>query len=139
MAASALAGKSKHPVDRELAKTLGSTFRLWNKLKTIMAKKFAPVSEEWGYSSQSTGWSLQLKRNKRAILYLTPCQGYFLASFALGEKAVQAAHASGLPTSILTTIDKATKYVEGRGVRLMVKKAKDVRHIEQLAEIKMAN
>jgi hypothetical protein len=139
MALSAFADKSKHPVDRELAKTLGSTFVLWNKLKMLIVAKFAPVSEEWGYSSQSIGWGLRLKQDKRAILYMTPCQGYFLASFALGEQAVQAAHASGLPPSILTAIDSATKYAEGRGVRLVVKTAKDVRNIETLAAIKMAN
>ncbi len=139
MALSAFDNKSKHPVDKELAKTLGSTFLLWNKLKTRIVAKFAPVSEEWGYSSQSMGWGLRLKRDKRAILYMTPCQGYFLTSFALGEKAVQAAHASGLPTSILTAIDGATKYTEGRGVRLVVKTAKDMRNIEKLAAIKMAN
>lgn len=139
MALSAFDDKSKQPREKELAKMLGRTFDLWIKLKTVIAAKFPPVSEEWGYSSQSTGWGLRLKRDKRAILYMTPCQGYFLASFALGEKAVQAAHGSDLPTAVLTTIDSATKYAEGRGIRLAVKTAKDVRNVEKLAAIKMAN
>jgi hypothetical protein len=80
-----------------------------------------------------------LKRKKRTVLYMTPGKGYFLASFALGEKAVQAAHRSGLPDSVLNIIDGARKYAEGRGVRLEVRTKKDMENIKRLAAIKMAN
>ena len=69
---------------------------------------------------------------------MTPCEGYFLASFALGEKAVKAAHDSDLPTSVLRVIDSAKKYAEGRGVRLEVRNARAVRNVEKLAVIKMS-
>jgi len=81
---------------------------------------------------------LRLKHKKRAVLYMTPCEGYFLASFALGEKAVQAAHDSNLPASVVQLIDGAKKYAEGRGVRLKVTSTRDVRYIEKLAIIKMS-
>ena len=68
---------------------------------------------------------------------MTPCEGYFLASFALGEKAVKAAHDSDLPTSVLRVIS-AKKYAEGRGVRLEVRNARAVRNVEKLAVIKMS-
>jgi hypothetical protein len=70
---------------------------------------------------------------------MTPCEGYFLASFALGEKAVKVAHASDLPAPVLEVIDGAKKYAEGRGVRLEVRAPEDVRSVEKLAIIKMAN
>jgi hypothetical protein len=70
---------------------------------------------------------------------MTPCAGHFLASFALGEKAVRAAHEAKLPSSLLKIIDSAKKYAEGRGVRLKVTSARDVRNIEKLAVIKMSN
>lgn len=57
----------------------------------------------------------------------------------LGEKAVKAAHESDLPISVLKVIDGATKYAEGRGMRLEVRSAEDVRNVEKLAVIKMAN
>jgi hypothetical protein len=62
-----------------------------------------------------------------------------LASFALGDKAVKAAHESDLPASILKIIDSARKYAEGRGVRIEVRSAEDVCNVEKLAVIKMAN
>jgi hypothetical protein len=68
---------------------------------------------------------------------MVPCEGYFLASFALGEKAVVAAHASDLPVSVLEVIDSAKKYAEGRGVRIEVRNPQDVSHVEKLAIIKM--
>ncbi|HVP27485.1 MAG TPA: DUF3788 domain-containing protein [Candidatus Bathyarchaeia archaeon] len=131
--------KSRPPQDDDLAIALGRTFVFWNELKRLVASRFAPLSVEWGFSSKKTGWGLRLKREKRTILYMTPCKGYFLASFALGEKAVEAAHKSDLPASALKVIDSAKKYAEGRGVRLEVRSVEDVCNVEKLAVIKMAN
>ena len=139
MTLSAFDDKSRLPQDDDLAATLGSTFVFWNELKRLLASRFAPMSIEWGFASKKTGWGLRLKREKRTILYMTPCEGYFIASFALGEKAVKAAHESDLPVSVLEVIDSAKKYAEGRGVRLEVRSAEDVRNVEKLAVIKMAN
>lgn len=139
MALSAFDDESRQPQDDDLAATLGSTFALWNELRRFLASKFAPLSADWGFTSKKTGWGLRLKHEKRAILYMTPCNGYFLASFALGEKAVKAAHESDLPVSVLRAIDNAQKYAEGRGVRLEVRSVEDVHNVEKLAIIKMAN
>ena len=139
MALSAFDEKSRPPREGELASTLGSSFALWNELKKRIASRFTPLSIEWGFSSKTTGWGLRLKQEKRAVLYMTPCKGYFLASFALGEKAVKAAKTSGLPAPVLAVIESAKKYAEGRGVRLEVRSARDIQDIEKLAQIKMAN
>jgi len=69
---------------------------------------------------------------------LTPRDGHFLSSFALGEKAVKAANEDDLPESVLKVIDNAKKYAEGRGVRLEVRNGRDVRNVEKLAVIKMS-
>ncbi|HEY3274582.1 MAG TPA: DUF3788 domain-containing protein [Methanocella sp.] len=137
MALSAFDDKSKQPQEADLKVTLGSAYPQWNDLKKLITTTYAPVSVEWGFASKSTGWGLRLKRDNRAILYMTPCKGCFLASFALGENAVKAAHESDLPASVLAVIDGAKKYAEGRGVRLEVRSAEDVRNIEKLAVVKM--
>lgn len=138
MALSAFDDKSKTPGDDDLAVMLGSTFSHWNELKAIIASRYSPISFEWGYASKSTGWGLRAKGEKRTILYMTPCKGYFLASFTLGEKAVKAAHVSALPPSILEVIDGAKRYVEGRAVRLEVRSIEDAKNIEKFAIVKMA-
>jgi hypothetical protein len=60
-------------------------------------------------------------------LYLIPCKSHFIAAFVLGEKAVKAVNKSDLPASILERINKAKKYVEGRGISIEVRNKKDLR------------
>lgn len=138
MALSIFDDKSNSPTDVDLESALKGSFVFWNELKEQIASGFTPLTFEWGFTSKSTGWGLRLKHKERIILYMTPCEGYFLASFALGEKAVQAARNSELPASIVQVVDSARKYAEGRGVRLKVTSARDVRSIEKLAIIKMS-
>jgi hypothetical protein len=139
MALSAFDDRSRPPRDEDLEEKLGKALVHWNELKSRLASRFGPLSEDWGFSSKATGWGLRLKRRERTVLYMTPCEGYLLASFALGEKAVKAALGSDLPPSVLKVIDGARKYAEGRGVRIEVRNAGDVRNVEKLAAIKMDN
>jgi uncharacterized protein DUF3788 len=139
MALSAFDDKSRQPSDQQLTAILGSSSVPWNELRRVIASRFDPVSEEWGFTSKSTGWGLRLKQKARIILYMTPCRGYFLVSFALGEKAVKAAHESDLPIAILKIIDSAKKYAEGRGVRLEIRNSDEVESVAKLAAIKIAN
>jgi hypothetical protein len=138
MALSIFDDKTKPPKDAELATALKDSFLFWNELKKLIALRFKPLSIEWGYTSKTTGWGMRLKNRERTILYMTPRDGHFLASFALGEKAVKAAHEDDLPLSVLKIVDNAKKYAEGRGVRLEVRDGRDVRNVEKLAAIKMS-
>ncbi len=139
MALSVFADRSHQPDDEEVARVLASTAALWNELRAAIAARFGPVSETWGCSGKSTGWGLRVAGPKRTVLYLTPQDGSFLASFALGERAVGAARDAGLSATVLDAIDAAPRYAEGRGVRLAVRSAGDVREIVRLAEVKMAH
>ena len=82
---------------------------------------------------------LRLKRKDRAIVYLLPCQEYFTASFALGDRAVQAASKSGLPDHVLKLIAGARRYAEGTAVRVDVRSRQDREVVVVLARIKLAN
>lgn len=139
MALSVFDDKSRQPTEADLARVLKGSFIFWNELKKRIASKFAPLTYEWGFSSKSTGWGLRLKHRERIILYMTPCDGYFLASFALGEKAVEAARAGNVPTSTMKVIESAKRYAEGRGVRLRVTSTREVGNVEKLAVIKMSS
>jgi hypothetical protein len=72
-------------------------------------------------------------------MYLTPCKGYFIAGFVLGEKAVRAAGEAGLDESTLSLIESARKYAEGRAVRIEVRRKRDRDQVIKLAAIKMEN
>jgi hypothetical protein len=118
---------------------LGRSSALWKKLRDHLASEYEPLTEKWNFSGKKWGWALQLKHKKRTVVYMTPCEGYFVVGFALGERAVKAAHASRLPKTALAIIDTATKYAEGRAIRIEVKTKRDLDNIVKLAAIKMAN
>jgi hypothetical protein len=139
MALSAFDDKLKRPSAGDLKRSLGRTSAHWDDLTAHIATEYAPLDETWNFSGANWGWSLRLKRKKRTVLYMTPCKGHFLVGFVLGEKAVKAAHESGLPDSVLTVIDQAKKYVEGRSVRIEIRNKKDIAIAKKLAAIKMAN
>ncbi len=139
MALSIFDDRTHQPDDADLALVLTGTYELWNELRAAIAARFGPVTETWGFSSASTGWGLRLAGPKRTVLHLTPLRGSFLASFALGERAVSTARAAGLSSAVLEAIAAAPRYAEGRGVRLAVRSAGDVPDIVRLAEVKMAH
>jgi hypothetical protein len=138
MALSAFDGKSRPPSPAELKKVLGKSAGLWDQLISHITESSPPITEQWNFSGAKFGWSLRLRRKDRIVLYMTPQAGVFLVGIVLGEKAAKAAHESSLPDSVLTLIDGAPRYAEGRGIRLAVATRRDLLAVKQLAALKMA-
>ena len=139
MALSVFDDKLTPPTEASLKQALGESFAIWNKLKKVLAANYPPVSFEWGFTSKSTGWGMRIKQKERVIFYMTPCEGYFLASLALGDKAVKAAQESNLPNKVLKIIAGSRRYAEGTGVRLEIRSMSDVPIVEKLAAIKLSH
>jgi hypothetical protein len=126
------------PTESALAAVLGRARGSWARLRAALQTAHGPLNEEWHFAGKAFGWSLRLKQRKRVLVYMLPCRSHFLASFALGEKACRAARTVGLPASILTLIEAAPKYAEGRGVRIPVRTRKDVDHVLLVVSLKAA-
>jgi hypothetical protein len=139
VALSALDDRTQPPTDQSLRDVLGRASDLWTALRNGLQADHGPLAEEWNFAGTKYGWSLRLKQKKRALVYLTPCHSSFLASFALGEKACRVARASGLPAPILELIERAPKYAEGRGVRIPVRRRRDLAGVRKLVAIKAEN
>jgi hypothetical protein len=137
--ANAFLGKPGAPTDAELSAELGSSKALWDRLLADLARERDLTDGEWNSYSRKAGWSLRLRRGKRNIVYLSPGRGCFMASFALGDKAVQAARDSGLPARAIAIIDAARRYAEGTAVRIDVKTPADVAMVTKLAGIKLTH
>jgi uncharacterized protein DUF3788 len=134
----AFLGMSRRPTEADLRKELGASKDVWDRLVGDLSTEHG-LTLDWGSSSKKAGWSLRLKRGERKIVYLSPFHGCFGASFALGDKAVQAARKSGLPQKALAIIDRARKYAEGTGVRIEVQGPEDLVIVKKLAAIKLDN
>lgn len=136
---SAFDDKSKEPTKRRLRTILGRTSAHWDNLIAHIAGEYSPLDETWKFAGAAWGWSLCLKHKKRTVLYMTPCNKHFIVGFALGEKAVKAAQASDLPVEMLSLIDEAKEYAEGRAVRLEIRDERDLDSVKAIVAIKMAN
>jgi len=137
MALSHFGDKAHRPSEDEVRTALGPTYALWQEVEQLVTSAAPAAAREWGYTGASTGWGLRLKQGKRVLLYMTPGDAHFLASLALGEKAVAAAYQQRLPAPVLKLLDEAPKYAEGRGVRLAVRHPHDVCHVAHLIALKV--
>jgi Protein of unknown function (DUF3788) len=138
MIVNAFIDKPETPADEEVTAALGRTKRLWDQVVREPAV-CGVTTQEWNSYSPKAGWALRLKRKERAIVYRLPCRGSFMASFALRDKAVQAARLSGLPPEVLRIVDEARRYAEGTAVRIEVRSAADVIVVKKLVAAKLAN
>jgi hypothetical protein len=86
MALSAFENKSSPPNEDELADVLGDASDLWYGLIAYAESRYEPLIKRWQYAGKDWGWAAQLKQKKRALLYLTPCKGFFYAGLVLGER-----------------------------------------------------
>jgi hypothetical protein len=134
----AFIGQAKEPTDRELAAALGAAKTLWDQLAAELTGEHK-LTLEWSSYSIKAGWSLRLKRGSRNIVYLSPSRSGFMASFALGDKAIRAARAGKFPKHVLKIIAEAKKYAEGTAVRMVVSGSEDVAVVKELAKIKLEN
>jgi hypothetical protein len=137
MTLSAFADATTRPDEQTLAATLGRSVAAWRALIARLHDAIPGLSETWGYAGAAYGWSLRLAHDKRNLVYMTPCERYFLASFALGEKACTAARDAGLSAATLALIESAPRYAEGRGVRVPVRTLADVQQVIRLARLKL--
>ena len=137
MALSIFEEKLKVPETKELAEVLNGTFRWWNTIKDFVFKSYPDATEEWNYSGKNYGWGFRLRDAKRVIIYMTPCDRYFKASFVLGERAFNEALDSDLTEETLFVIKTAKVYAEGIGVRLDIKDEELVDDVKKLVSIKL--
>jgi hypothetical protein len=133
---SAFSDKAHPPDEEDLRAVLGAAYPAWSALLSAVTCRIPAITPLWGYTSKSTGWGLRLRHPSRVIVYMTPCDGHFLVSFVLGEKAVVQAHAARLPDVVLSAVDSAPRYAEGRGFRIRVSEVAQVAPLATLARIK---
>lgn len=133
------AGQTKQPTEAYAAAALGNCYQLWEHLVTDLKEELGIDTAEWHTYSVKMGWSLRLQAKKRNIVYLGPREGWFLASFALGDKAIAVARKSGLGSRVLRIIAESKRYPEGTAVRIEVRSESDLLTVKQLAKIKIEN
>jgi hypothetical protein len=139
MALSVFTKQEKSPEEEDLMDALGKNYKLWIELKSFVSKEYPGAKEEWKFGGKNFGWGFRLNDKKRVIIYMTPCENYFLTSFVFGQKATDEAMKSKISKDILGIIKSAKVYAEGRGFRIEIKDNKIIPDIKKLVKIKLAN
>jgi hypothetical protein len=137
MKPNAFIGQNRKPTEKQLAEALGPAGAAWDGALESIGKGNG-LTPEWKSYSIKTGWSLRLKRKERNIVYLSPWRGGFQVLFIFGDKAMAAVRSAKWPQRVRKILNEAPRYPEGTGVRLEIKKPKDIEPVKQLAAIKLA-
>jgi len=130
--------KSQIPTDLELREALGEKYELWMAIRDRVYEKYPEGSEEWNFPGKKYGWSYRIKDKKRAIVYLLPRDQAFLAAFVFGGRAFEAILKSEVSEQIISDLEVAKVYAEGRGVRIPVPDRTILKDIYSLIDIKLA-
>ncbi len=120
MEANAFIGKTKKPTEGELSKALGPAKLVWDQFIAELTTENGADGGEWSSYSAKAGWALRLKKKKRTIVWLSPCEKCFRAAFILGDRAMKATKEIALPARVKELLEEAPKYAEGTGVRISV-------------------
>ena len=139
MVGSLFTDKSKVPDDPALSRALGNRAGLWKAIERELRAALGDLDVEWKHYGAKSGWIMKLLWKKRNLFFLTPGDGRFRVAFVFSEKAVEAIAAGGFAEPLITELQAARKYAEGRGLRIEVGSDADVRTVVALAKIKSAS
>jgi hypothetical protein len=122
------------PEDADIARTLGSAFAAFDRLRALRPT----VTAEWRRYSKKSPWTLKVVEGKRTLYYLTPTDGSLTVSIILGERATEAVLAAdGITERVKTDLRQARPYLEGRGIRVPVASTADTELVARLVAIKL--
>jgi hypothetical protein len=108
--------KDDAPSDGKLKRVLGPAYSLFVELIELPRG----YEREWKYYGKGYGWQYKISDSKKALFYVSPLQGSFMAVFGVREKERKALLASRLSEKIKAEIQSARKHPEGYAVRFMV-------------------
>ena len=139
MAESIFDSKARQPTRADLLDAVGETAEQFRDLEQRLTDEYGQLTPEWKFYGKRAGWTLALGCKGRRILHLIPRSGLFTVVLTLGKKAALACREARLPEEVLSSIENAREYAEGRSIRLDVRTSKDVRIVTRIAIIKMSH
>lgn len=131
--------KTVKPDETKLKAAVGSSYKYWTELLKYAETTFPPTTIEWKYYGVKSGWTMKLFSGKRNLLFLMPYEGFFRVGMVFGDKAVAEINKPALPKEIITELNDAKKYAEGRGLRIDIKDKPSIEIVKKLLLLKASN
>lgn len=126
------------PCTEDLKTPLGTNFQHWMETRDYVFSQYPQAMEEWHVSVKKYGWSFRIKDKKRAIVYLSPRQGYFKLVMVFGQKATDKILADQINPSVKEELMASKVYMEGRVLLLDIHDGSLINDIKKLIDIKLA-
>jgi hypothetical protein len=130
---------TKIPESADLEFPLGNTYQYWKEIRDFVLEKYPAAIEEWHIAVKKYGWGFRIKDKKRAIIYLSPREGYFLVAMIFGQKATDQILNSDISAKIKEELMNSKVYMEGRVIRCEIHDNSFISDLKKLIEIKIAN
>lgn len=124
--------KPAEPTARLVKQQLGKQYKFYEALLAA----HPDLRPEWKYYGEKYGWSLKLFEKKRNLVFISTRDGELHIAFTFGDRQYEEVLKSDVAPDIKQQLSEARRYVEGRGLRLVVANAKDLQTVEQLLAIK---
>lgn len=131
--------KLEKPNNEMLSAALGESYKHWQEIQSILQEQYGEINPVWKYYGAKNGWILKMILKKRNLFFFGPYEKYFLIAFVFGEKAVKAIEESDLPLEIIEEVKGSKRHMEGRVLRIEVRKKEQINSIIKLTEIKVNN
>ena len=131
--------KAKKPTPATLGRALGRTHRHWKTILEQTHRDHPGLIDTWMFYGPKIGWTLKVGGKKRAVLWMSPREGCFLASLALRDDAVAALRETNLPDALVGEIEGAQAWPEGKPARVTVTNLDHVRWLRTLVGAKLGS
>lgn len=136
MAKSIFLKKDMPPDDAALSEAMAGCIPVWNTFLNTIKANYPGSTTEWKFYGAAWGWCLVVKSKKKALVYLTPAQNSFYASFIYSEKGRQEAKNSGLSTETLQIIESGKTNPAGHAFDFVISELDDLDLMMELLQIK---
>ena len=71
-------------------------------IRDFVIEKYPLTIEEWHVSVKKFGWGFRIKDSKRAMIYLSPKNGWFIVTFVFGQNPTDKILGSDISQAINT-------------------------------------
>lgn len=135
MAPTAFMDAGHVPTQAEIARALGSSASLWERLTRYVADTYR-IEPTFIRPTKSYGWEVKFRKGGRTLLSLTPDESAFTALVVLGVAETDKAAGLDLGEHVRRVFAEAEQLRDGRWLFIRVESERDIDDIEALLAVK---
>ena len=126
MSIGAFTDKKQRPSETEIRDMMGAGLTGWKELTQFVRQQYAPEEEFRFMYGKKYGWAFRFQMRGKLLTSFYPTEGGLTVQINLGPAAVDQALAMDLGENVLSVINQATAYSEGRWLFIPVKSLQDI-------------